>query len=175
MEAQIFAYGGTLEKYIGDAVMASFGTPAPGECDASRALCCAQAMYAALDGVNARREAHGQAPIAMGIGLHYGPVVMGDIGGERNMAFVTVGASVNLASRVQGLTRDFDSDIVITSDLEARLRAETNAASEVLLANFSEPHEVHVKGFAHEITVRHARIGRNHKPDIYQNQPNRVT
>lgn len=155
MEEQVFAYGGSLEKYIGDALMASFGTAITGDHDASQALCCARAMYAALADVNARRQAHQQPPIAMGVGLHSGPVVTGDIGSNRNMSFATVGATVNLASRMQGLTRHFDCDIVISAEFEARLRREIGAAADILLSGFSDPCTVRVKGFAHEITVRH--------------------
>lgn len=157
MEEQVFAYGGSLEKYIGDALMVSFGTPVPGRHDASHAYCCAQAMSSALLEVNARRRVDGHAPVAMGIGLHYGPVVTGDIGSERNMAFVTVGASVNLASRVQGLTRDLDCEIALTADFESRLRREVGAAARVLLAGLSDPIGFPVKGFAQDVMVRHDR------------------
>ena len=157
MEEQVFAFGGTLEKYIGDALMVTFGTPVPGTHDASHALCCAWAMLSALADVNQRRRDRGQPPISMGVGLHYGPVVVGDIGTERNMAFVTVGAAVNLASRVQGLTREADADVAITTELEDRIRAETTEA-DLFMAGFTNPHAARIKGFANTITVRHAAL-----------------
>ena len=158
MERQIFAYGGTLEKYIGDAVMATFGTPQTGSHDCCHAICCAQAMYAALDELNADRAARGRPPLAMGIGLHYGSLVMGDIGSDRNMAFVTVGSAVNLASRIQGLTRLLACDVVVSAAFEAGLRREAPGVAGVLLAGFAEPVSHDVKGFGQAVKVRGLRL-----------------
>lgn len=158
MERQIFAYGGTLEKYIGDAVMATFGTPQAGSHDCCHAMCCAQAMYAALDDLNADRKARGRPPLGMGIGLHHGALVMGDIGSERNMAFVTVGSAVNLASRIQGLTRTLGCDIVVSAAFEGRLRAESPAAAGVMMASFATPATLDVKGFGQAVEVRALRL-----------------
>ncbi len=158
MERQIFAFGGTLEKYIGDAVMATFGTPRAGSHDCCHAICCAQAMFAALDDLNADRRARGLPPLGMGIGLHYGSLVMGDIGNDRNMAFVTVGSAVNLASRIQGLTRTIGCDIVISADFETGLRREASDAARVLTAGFAEPVMHDVKGFGQAVQVRSLRL-----------------
>src|SRR5205814_4789016 len=87
MTAEIFACGGTVEKYIGDAIMAVFGVPTPSDDDAANALICADRMVAALDCWNAERVQHGQAPLAIGIGLNYGPAVLGDVGSEHSMSF----------------------------------------------------------------------------------------
>lgn len=158
MERQIFAYGGTLEKYIGDAVMATFGTPRAGSHDCCHAICCAQAMFAALDELNASRRTRGLPTLGMGIGLHHGSLVMGDIGNERNMAFVTVGSAVNLASRIQGLTRTIGCDIVISADFEAGLRREAPAAARALTAGFAEPALRDVKGFGQAVRIRSLRL-----------------
>lgn len=155
MEEQVFAYRGTLEKYIGDALIASFGAVKPGSYDASHALCCAHALFAALDRVNLRRLAQNQPPIAMGVGLHFGSIVTGDIGSKRSMAFTIVGQAVNLGSRVQGLTRRFGTDIVLTAAFEAHLRKEIGPTAEMLLAGFSNPTPATVKGFEQKIVVRH--------------------
>jgi adenylate cyclase len=83
MEHEVFQHGGTLDKYLGDGLMATFGTPFAGVSDAWNALRCAQAMIATVAAFNHQREARGQPPIHAGFGLHYGPVVLGDIGAHR--------------------------------------------------------------------------------------------
>jgi adenylate cyclase len=115
MEAVVFSHGGTLDKFIGDALLVTFGVPDLAPDDAVRALHCARAMLAEVARWNQERSSHGQDRIEVGIGLHHGPVVMGDIGSERSMAFTVVGDTVNTASRLQGLTRELGCGIA-TSD-----------------------------------------------------------
>jgi adenylate cyclase len=117
MEDEVFRHGGCLEKFIGDALLATFGVPDVGRRDATDALACARGMQAALQTWNREREHAGQPPLHMGIGLHYGQVVLGDIGSERSMAFATVGDTTNVTSRLQALTRDLDATIVASGAL----------------------------------------------------------
>ena len=117
MEDEVFRHGGCLEKFIGDALLATFGVPDVGPRDATDALACARGMLAALAAWNLEREARGLAPLGMGIGLHYGQVVLGDIGSERSMAFATVGDPINVTSRLQALTRDLGATIVASGAL----------------------------------------------------------
>ncbi|HVG80380.1 MAG TPA: adenylate/guanylate cyclase domain-containing protein, partial [Patescibacteria group bacterium] len=98
MEDEVFRHGGCLEKFIGDALLATFGVPDVGPRDATDALACARGMLAALAAWNRQRKAAGLSPLTMGVGLHYGPVVLGDIGSERSMAFATVGDTINVTS-----------------------------------------------------------------------------
>jgi adenylate cyclase len=81
-------------------------------------------MLAALDGWNRERAAAGQRVMRMGIGLHYGPVVAGDIGSRRSMAFATVGDTTNVASRLQSLTRELGASIVASGALVAAVERE---------------------------------------------------
>jgi len=127
MEAEVFRHGGCLEKFIGDALLATFGVPDVGKRDATDALACARGMLAALAGWNRERTGQGLAPLRMGIGLHYGQVVLGDIGSERSMAFATVGDTVNVTSRLQTLTRDLNATIVASTEL---IEAVTREAAE---------------------------------------------
>jgi adenylate cyclase len=124
MEEQVFLHHGTLEKFIGDALLATFGVPRAGARDATATLECVFGMRESLEQWNAARAAHGEPPIRIGIGAHYGPAVLGDIGSERSMAFAVVGDTVNTASRLQALTRDLGCNIVAADALIAAVRRE---------------------------------------------------
>jgi adenylate cyclase len=124
MEDQVFRHGGCLEKFIGDALLATFGVPDVGPRDATDALACARGMLAALASWNRERERLGLAPLRMGVGLHYGQVVLGDLGSERSMAFATVGDTINVTSRLQALTRDLGATIVASGALVAAVEGE---------------------------------------------------
>jgi len=124
MEAEVFAHHGTLDKYLGDGLMATFGTPSAGETDARDALACARAMADAMAAWNAERATAGEPPIRAGIGLHHGPAVLGDIGANR-LEFAVIGDTVNIASRVESLTRRLDVQIAATDAAVTRARAES--------------------------------------------------
>jgi adenylate cyclase len=124
MVGQVFANDGTIDKYIGDCVMATFGTPQPGPRDAWNALACAQAMCAEVARWNAKRQRRGAASIAIGIGLHYGPVVVGNIGDERRLEFGVVGDTVNIASRLERLSRNFAAQVVASEHAITRANDE---------------------------------------------------
>jgi len=124
MEEAVFRHGGCLEKFIGDALLATFGVPDPGPHDASDTLACARSMRAALGDWNRERAGAGQPPLRMGLGLHYGPAVLGDIGSARSMAFATVGDTINVASRLQALTRELEVTLVASGEFVAALGRE---------------------------------------------------
>jgi adenylate cyclase len=117
MTAAIVACEGTVEKYIGDEIFAVFGVPTQGERDAENALRCAEQMLQALDRWNDERKGRKETPLRIGIGLHYGPVVVGDVGSAHGMSFTIIGDTVNIASRLQGLTRDLASPLVVGDPL----------------------------------------------------------
>jgi adenylate cyclase len=131
MEEEVFRHGGCLEKFIGDALLATFGVPDTGRRDATDALACARGMLAALAAWNLEREAAGLPALQIGLGLHYGPVVAGDIGSRRSMAFATVGDTTNVTSRLQTLTRELRVRIVASGALVAAVERE--AADPALL------------------------------------------
>lgn len=113
----VFANNGTLDKYIGDGLMATFGTPDPTSHDASNALNCAFDMIDALERWNAERRNAGQAPIQVGVGLHWGAVVVGDIGNDRRLEYGVIGDTVNTASRLEHLTRRLQASLVVSDEL----------------------------------------------------------
>jgi adenylate cyclase len=113
MAAQIFACGGTIEKYIGDEIFAVFGLPSASPHDALNALRCAALMLKELEAWNQERSHQGELPLSIGIGLNYGPAVMGDVGTEHSLAFTVIGDTVNVASRLQSLTRELKTPLVV--------------------------------------------------------------
>jgi adenylate cyclase len=121
MAAEIFACGGTIDKYIGDAILAVFGLPTSGPDDAANALCCAGRMLAALERWNAERCARGEPALAIGIGLNYGPAVLGDVGSDQGLSFTVIGDTVNTAHRLQVLTRTLQTQLVVGHALIAKL------------------------------------------------------
>jgi adenylate cyclase len=127
MEQVVFDHGGTVDNYIGDCIMATFGVPRPTQDDAGRALRCAQAMTVSLRQWNAQRVAAGEDPVDVRIGCQYGSVVGGAVGSERNLSIAVVGDACNVASRLQALCRELDADICFGAALVEAVQREGNA------------------------------------------------
>ena len=125
----VFEHGGTLDKFMGDSVMATFGTPRPGLRDAADALACARSMLERLDHWNMARRAAGEPTLRAGIGLHFGPVVLGDIGDKRRVEFAVLGDTVNTASRLEALTRNLDVSLVASQALIDRVLVQLGKAA----------------------------------------------
>jgi len=131
METEVFRHHGTLDKYLGDGLMATFGTPMAGDRDATNALDCARDMIRVMDRWNRDRRRAGEPEIRAGIGLHYGPAVLGDIGANR-LEFAVIGTSVNVASRLEALTRPLAARLVISDALRTRVMQETGGTTDAL-------------------------------------------
>lgn len=116
MVAAVFAHGGTLDKFLGDGLMAYFGAPVTQADHPAQGVRCALAMQSALKELNESREKQGLRPLRMGVGLHTGPVVIGAIGTQNRREFTAVGDAVNTASRLEDLTRHYTEDILLSED-----------------------------------------------------------
>lgn len=120
MSEIIFKHGGTLDKYIGDGLMALFGAPTATSADARNALNAAVAMQRELVRLQRELAAEGFANIAMGIGLHTGVATVGYIGSERRSEYTAIGDTVNLASRLESNARGGQ---ILVSEATARASA----------------------------------------------------
>lgn len=100
----ITKYGGTIDEFIGDAILVVFGAPVSLEQEELRAVACAIEMLNAMPEVNKWNKANGLPEVEMGIGIHSGEVVLGNIGSELRAKYGIVGATINLTSRVESFT-----------------------------------------------------------------------
>jgi adenylate cyclase len=116
MVESVMANQGVVDKFIGDAVMAVFGAPVPRPEDAHNAVKAALDMRRRLAAMNADFRARGLPTIRIGVGLHTGHVVAGNIGHVERMDYTVIGDAVNLASRLESLTKELDSDIILSED-----------------------------------------------------------
>ena len=145
--AAVIAEDGLLDKFIGDALMVEFGVPRS-RGDAAEALAAvraALAMQAALEGLNGELRAQGQPTLRQGIGIHLGDVIAGNLGSSQRLEFTVVGAAVNLASRLERLSRRFPHcPVLISGDVLALLPDQFDV----------EPLGEHrLKGWPHPIAV----------------------
>jgi adenylate cyclase len=109
----VSASDGVLDKFMGDAVMAVFGAPLSSGRDPDNAVDCAIGMMAALNRLNPRRRERGQAELKLGIGISTGDVIAGTIGSPKRMDYTVIGDSVNLASRLQVLTKTYQASVIV--------------------------------------------------------------
>jgi adenylate cyclase len=144
MAEAIRAQRGLVLQFIGDEIEAVFGAPIASADHAAMAVRTALDMRGRLRAWNARREVAGKPPLRHGIGIHTGTVLAGNIGGAERLSYALVGDPVNLASRIQGLTKDFEVDILISDATRSRL--DGVVAVEELPA-------VRVKGRVEEVNV----------------------
>jgi adenylate cyclase len=118
----IMARQGIVDKYIGDAIMAFFGAPVKHEDDALQSVMAGIEMGEALVRFNEEQKAAGKPPFNIGVGINYGVVTVGNIGTEKKMNYTVIGDMVNLASRLEGLTKQYRQPIIISESLRMKVK-----------------------------------------------------
>ena len=118
----VFTHKGTLDKFVGDMVMALFGAPLDDPHHADHAVEAALDMIAALAVLNARWKAEGRPELDIGIGINTGPMIAGNIGSEAIMSYTVIGDAVNLGSRLESLNKQYGTRIIISDATRARLK-----------------------------------------------------
>jgi adenylate cyclase len=122
MVDKIIAREGIVDKYIGDAIMAIFGAPTRHPDDALQSVMAGLDMRDALDQFNVAQKAAGRLPFNIGVGINYGEVTVGNIGTDRKMDYTVIGDNVNLASRLEGLTKQYHEGLIISESLHAEVK-----------------------------------------------------
>jgi len=122
MTGLVFETDGTLDKYIGDAVMAFWGAPLPGDDHPVQACRCALAMMKKVDELNVEFAEHGLPQIAIGIGLSTGPMTIGNMGSDEFFAYTALGDRVNLGARLEGQTKSYGVGVIISEDCYTRVK-----------------------------------------------------
>jgi adenylate cyclase len=137
--------GGLILQFIGDEVEAVFGAPVPSKDHVNDAVKTALDMRRRLEGLNRGFEARGLPRVAHGVGIHTGPVLAATIGSASRSTYSLIGDTVNLASRIQDLTRDFDTDILISQAAALALegRYTFTQMQETLVKGKSDPVRVY--------------------------------
>jgi class 3 adenylate cyclase len=145
MNKVIHQHGGVINKYIGDEIMVIFGLGEPEAVGAAKALICARSMLIALEQFNRTNTAKGGSAFRIGIGLHCGRLVHGNIGDEKRMEYTVLGDTVNTAARITGLTSAHDQLLLCSADI---LRAAGEQAKDLeLFGDFT------LRGKSHETQI----------------------
>jgi len=128
IERAVLAHGGVLERFMGDGALVIFGVPNPGPRDAAAALACARALADDMGAWNRDLAGAGEQPIDVSMGIHYGPVVMARLGGDAQAEITPAGDTVNVASRIEKLTREHNATIAVSEAVIAAIAAEDRDA-----------------------------------------------
>jgi len=135
----IFAHGGTLDKYLGDGLMALFGAPTATPDDASNALNAAVAMQRRLLGINRELREEGVAEIGVGMGLHTGEAIVGYIGSDRRSEYTAIGDTVNTSSRLESNARGGEILISDATAKAAHSRYKLKPREAIMVKNRQQP------------------------------------
>ena len=115
----IAEHRGTIDKFIGDGVMAIFGVPQPCPDDARNAVRGGLAVVAAMEKWSEERRAAGLTPLRIGVGIHYGNVIAGPLGDDYRLEYTAIGDTVNTAARIERLTADLGESMLVSGDVLA--------------------------------------------------------
>jgi adenylate cyclase len=143
MAAEIFEHQGTLNKYLGDGLMALFGAPVGGETDAINAVAAAIGMQRRVKEVNLQLEARNLPQITLGIGINTGETTVGCIGAEQRLEYTAIGDAVNVAARIEGIAHP--GQILVTRETVSELGDQFSVSDPwtVEVKHIDEPVQIH--------------------------------
>lgn len=143
LEKVVLAHGGMIEHFMGDGAMVIFGIPRQQNDDAARTLACAHALLADVDTWDAQLKAAGREPVQIGVGVHFGPVIMATLGGERQRHVTAAGDTVNVTSRLQSLTRTVKAQLAASDEI---VRAVRELGRDELVRDLNPLPPQHIRG-----------------------------
>src|SRR6185436_18697750 len=139
------AAGGRIDKFIGDGVMALFGLDSGVEAGCREALAAARGMSERMQSLNQALSHDVPEPLRIGIGIHVGPAIVGEMGYGKAVSITAVGDTVNTASRIEGLTKDYRCELVVSEAVVKRAGVDLGEASR---------HEIEIRGRVERLVVR---------------------
>lgn len=149
----VFKHDGTLDKFIGDGLMATFGTPEPTKQDASKALAAAIEMADAFQHWQNTSKLDVGKNLNLAIGVHFGSIVIGDIGSNERLEFAVLGDAVNVASRLEAATRESQSRVLISNALVDAAKQENKEWVEGYVSRLEHIPAIELRGRTGEIDV----------------------
>ncbi|MHB1418693.1 MAG: CHASE2 domain-containing protein [Bacillota bacterium] len=158
MTEVIFEYGGTLDKYLGDGLMAVFGVPLPLADHAQRALMASMEMLRRLEDLNQGWAGRGEKLFKIGVGMNSGPVLVGNIGSPRKLEYTSIGEEVNLAARLESMNKEYKTSIIFSDRTLAYLDTST------LELTIEELGEVSVRGMEQPVKIYTIKESRQEEP-----------
>lgn len=120
----VFSNHGSVDKYLGDGLMAFFGPPLTSPRDATNAAGCALEIVKSIECWNQRHTRRNEGAVRVAVGIHYGEVVQGNVGSEKRLELTLVGDTVNIASRVEAYCRTLDTSVLVTAEFVEALITE---------------------------------------------------
>jgi len=137
----VLEHGGIVDKFVGDAIMAIWGVPLSKDDDCERALRACIAMRSALAILNEELKAENLPALKIGMGMNFGPLIAGNIGSDERMEYTVIGDTVNTASRIESLTKEFGTDLLISQEFLNRVQGKfiVEKAHEAKVKGKSEP------------------------------------
>ncbi|OPY59980.1 MAG: Adenylate cyclase 1 [Pelotomaculum sp. PtaU1.Bin065] len=155
MNAIIFKHGGTLDKYMGDGIMAFFGAPIHYEDHADRALAASLEMLERLKELNKKWEEQGEPLFNIGVGINSGPVVVGNVGSPERMDYTIMGGEVNLASRLESMNKEYKTNIILSDRTLKYLKNKDELPGEITLLG-----ETSVRGMVEKVLIYTVKAGK---------------
>lgn len=145
MVAVVLAHRGTVDKFVGDMIMALFGAPLDDDDHADHAVATALAMIDGLEALNREWAAAGRPVLGIGIGINTGEMIAGNIGSESVMSYTVIGDAVNLGARLESLNKEYGTAIIVSEETKRRLkgRYDMNPLGQVIVKGKTEAVGIH--------------------------------